>query len=54
MRELIEAMQDNYSKWETREGIKNLPEIGGSGSGGSGSGGSGSGGSSEYAPDDEA
>src|SRR3989440_5862412 len=26
MRELIEAMQDNYSKWQTREGIKNLPE----------------------------
>jgi hypothetical protein len=22
-------MQDNYSKWETREGIKNLPEYGG-------------------------
>ena len=31
MRELIEAMGDNYSKWETREGIKNLPEYGGSG-----------------------
>ena len=29
MRELIDAMQDNYSKWETREGIKNLPEYGG-------------------------
>jgi len=28
MRELIDAMQDNYSKWETREGIKNLPEFG--------------------------
>ena len=28
MRELIDAMQDNYSKWETREGIKNLPELG--------------------------
>src|SRR5437016_14389641 len=27
MRELIEAMQDNYSKWQTREGIKNLPEC---------------------------
>ena len=27
MRELIDAMQDNYSKWETREGIKNLPEY---------------------------
>ena len=22
-------MQDNYSKWQTREGIKNLPEYGG-------------------------
>ena len=33
MRELIEAMQDNYSKWQTREGIKNLPEWGGSGAG---------------------
>ena len=32
MRELIEAMRDNYSKWETREGIKNLPEFGGSSS----------------------
>ena len=30
MRELIDAMQDNYAKWETREGIKNLPEFGGS------------------------
>jgi hypothetical protein len=29
MRELIEAMKDNYSKWQTREGIKNLPEFGG-------------------------
>ncbi len=27
MSELIEAMQDNYSKWRTREGIKNLPEF---------------------------
>jgi len=27
MRELIDAMRDNYSKWETREGIKNLPEF---------------------------
>jgi len=27
MRELIDAMQDNYSKWETSEGIKNLPEF---------------------------
>jgi hypothetical protein len=23
-------MEDNYSKWLTREGIKNLPEYGGS------------------------
>ena len=29
MKELIEAMQDNYSKWQSREGIKNLPEWGG-------------------------
>jgi len=27
MRELIDAMEDNYSKWRTREGIKNLPET---------------------------
>jgi hypothetical protein len=27
MHELIEAMRDNYSKWQTREGIKNLPEY---------------------------
>jgi hypothetical protein len=27
MHELIEAMQDNYSKWSTTEGIKNLPEY---------------------------
>jgi Protein of unknown function (DUF3467) len=30
LRELIDAMEDNYSKWQTREGIKNLPEFGGS------------------------
>ena len=29
MRELIDAMEDNYSKWRTREGIKNLPEYDG-------------------------
>src|SRR5918911_534844 len=29
MRELIDAMEDNYSKWRTREGIKNLPEFDG-------------------------
>ena len=28
MRELIDAMEDNYAKWRTREGIKNLPETG--------------------------
>ena len=28
MRELIDAMEDNYSKWRTREGIKSLPEYG--------------------------
>jgi Protein of unknown function (DUF3467) len=27
MSELIAAMQDAYSKWETREGIRNLPET---------------------------
>ena len=27
MRELLDAMEDNYSKWSTREGIKNLPET---------------------------
>ncbi len=27
MRELIDAMEDNLGKWETREGIKNLPEY---------------------------
>ena len=26
MRELIDAMEDNYDKWRTREGIRNLPE----------------------------
>ena len=31
MRELIDAMHDNFSKWQTREGIKNLPEWGGRG-----------------------
>jgi hypothetical protein len=30
MKELIDAMGDNYSKWETKEGIKNLPEFDGS------------------------
>jgi Protein of unknown function (DUF3467) len=27
MRELLDAMQDSWSKWATREGIKNLPEA---------------------------
>ena len=27
MRELINAMEDNWSKWRTKEGIKNLPEA---------------------------
>jgi hypothetical protein len=27
MRELIDAMQDSWSKYSTREGIKNLPET---------------------------
>ena len=26
MRELIDAMEDNFAKWQTREGIKSLPE----------------------------
>lgn len=26
MRELIDAMEDNWSKWATREGIRSLPE----------------------------
>ena len=26
MRELIDAMSDSWSKWQTREGIRNLPE----------------------------
>jgi hypothetical protein len=29
MRELIDAMEDNYSKWRQRTEIANLPEIGG-------------------------
>ena len=32
MRELIDAMNDSWSKWSTREGIRNLPEQGSSGS----------------------
>jgi hypothetical protein len=26
MRELLDAMNDSWSKWSTREGIRNLPE----------------------------
>jgi Protein of unknown function (DUF3467) len=29
MNELIDAMKDNYSKWKTKEDVKNLPEYGG-------------------------
>ena len=28
MRELIDAMNDSWSKWRTREGIRKLPESG--------------------------
>ena len=31
MRELIDAMEDNFSKWQTREGIRDLPEFGADG-----------------------
>jgi hypothetical protein len=27
MKELIDAMQDAYSKWEYRQGVRNLPET---------------------------
>ena len=27
MRELLDAMEDSWSKWQTTEGIRNLPEI---------------------------
>ena len=27
MKELLDAMSDSWSKWSTREGIKNLPEA---------------------------
>ena len=36
MRELIDAMEDNFSKWQTREGIRDLPEFGPGDSGASG------------------
>jgi hypothetical protein len=32
MRELMAALEDNYSRWEARENIKSLPEFEGSGS----------------------
>ena len=28
MRDLLDAMEDSYSKWSTTEGIRNLPETG--------------------------
>ena len=31
MRELIDAMEDSWSKWSSREGIRNLPETKGQG-----------------------
>ena len=27
MKELLDAMQDSWSKWSSREGIRNLPEA---------------------------
>jgi hypothetical protein len=29
MRELIDAMEDNWSKWQAKEGIRSLPEYDG-------------------------
>jgi uncharacterized protein DUF3467 len=34
VRELIDALEDNYGKWSAREGIKNLPEYRGGEPGG--------------------
>ena len=28
MRDLLDAMEDTWSKWQTTEGIRNLPETG--------------------------
>jgi len=28
MRELIDTLEDNFSKWKTKEGIRDLPELG--------------------------
>jgi hypothetical protein len=39
MRELIDAMADNYARWQTREGIRDLPEAPGGGSTQTGGGG---------------
>jgi hypothetical protein len=33
MREMMTALEDNYSRWEAREGIKSLPEFEGPTSG---------------------
>jgi len=33
MRELMNALEDNYSRWQAREGIKNLPEFEGAAEG---------------------
>jgi len=29
MRDLLDAMEDTWSKWQTTEGIRNLPETNG-------------------------
>jgi hypothetical protein len=50
MRELIDAMEDNYSKWRTREGIKSLPEWDGPSTGPGGAQGTGA--APEDRPDD--
>jgi hypothetical protein len=34
MRELIDAMEDNFGRWRARENIKNLPEVDEGGEGG--------------------
>ena len=43
MRELIDAMADNYSRSETREGTRDLPEANGGPEGGPSTAGGGSG-----------
>jgi Protein of unknown function (DUF3467) len=50
MRELIDAMEDNYSKWSTREGIRELPEFGTTGEEGDDSPESSTGGGSDDEP----